>query len=138
VAISIDSSAYKLGVLKLTIQPIVENAIAHGIGEMQTGGHIVIEGLLREGNLVLRISDNGKGMDESKINEVTANLIKNQDQDRSGSIGLSNVHQRNCILFGDDYGIKIFSELGKGTVIEVSLPIMSKEEMERYVQGADR
>jgi sensor histidine kinase YesM len=137
VAISIDSSAYKLGVLKLTIQPIVENAIAHGIGEMQTGGHIVIEGLLREGNLVLRISDNGKGMDESKINEVTANLIKNQDQDRSGSIGLSNVHQRNCILFGDDYGIKIFSELGKGTVIEVSLPIMSKEEMERYVQGAD-
>lgn len=138
VSISIDSSAYKLGVLKLTIQPIVENAIAHGIGEMQAGGRITIEGLLSGGKLVLRISDNGKGMDESKISEVTESLSRNQDQDRSGSIGLSNVHQRNCILFGDDYGLKIFSELGKGTVIEVTLPIMSKEEMERYVQGADR
>lgn len=135
VIISIDSSAYKLGVLKLTIQPIVENAIAHGMGEMQAGGHIVIEGQLSEGKLVLRISDNGKGMDETKVSEVTASLTKNQDQDKSGSIGLSNVHQRNCILFGDDYGLKIYSELGKGTKIEVSLPVMSKEEMERYVQG---
>jgi two-component system sensor histidine kinase YesM len=137
VTFSIDSSAYKLGVLKLTIQPIVENAIAHGMGEKQAGGHILIEGLLSEGKLVLRISDNGKGMDENKVSQVTASLTQNHDQDKSGSIGLSNVHQRNCILFGDDYGLKIFSELGKGTDIEISLPIMSKEEMERYVQGGN-
>ncbi len=135
VTISIDSSAYKLGVLKLTIQPIVENAIAHGMGEMQAGGHVVIEGQRSYGKLVLRISDNGRGMDETKVSEVTASMTKKQDQDKSGSIGLSNVHQRNCILFGEDYGLRISSELGKGTLIEVSLPVMSKEEMERYVQG---
>jgi two-component system sensor histidine kinase YesM len=137
VTFNIESNAYKLGVLKLTIQPIVENAIAHGMGEKLTDGHILIEGLVCGEKLVLRVTDNGKGMDEAKVSEVTASLTKNQDQDASSSIGLSNVHQRNCILFGDGCGIKISSEQGIGTEIELSLPVMSKEEMERYVQGVD-
>ncbi len=135
VAINIENNALLLGVLKLTLQPIVENAIAHGMGEKLSGGRIMIEGLISGGRLVLRISDNGKGMDEAKAKEVTAGLTGNRDQDNSSSIGLHNVHQRKCILIGDDYGIKITSRLGEGTVIELSLPVMSKEEMERYVQG---
>lgn len=135
VAINIESAAHRLGVPKLTLQPIVENAIQHGMGEMLSGGRIVIEGMISEGRLLLRVCDNGKGMDAAKIGEVAASLTENQGEDVS--IGLSNVHQRICILFGNDYGVKISSRLGKGTEIELSLPVMSKEEMERYVQGTD-
>ncbi len=135
VIIHIESSALRLGVLKLTLQPIVENALQHGMGEKVDGGLIVIEGRVSEKKLMLRVSDNGKGMDEAKAAEVTANLNKSHDENLSSSIGLNNVHQRNSILFGDDCGLKIYSRVGEGTQIELMLPVMTKEEMERYVQG---
>lgn len=138
VNVNIENSALKLGVLKLTLQPIVENAIQHGMGEKTSGGHISIDGWVSEGRLRLRVSDNGKGMDEAKVREVIASLTQNQDESETGSIGLSNVHQRSCILFGDHYGITISSVVGVGTQVELSLPVMSKEEMEQYVQGANR
>ncbi len=135
VIIHIESSALRLGVLKLTLQPIVENALQHGMGEKVDGGLIVIEGRVSEKKLMLRVSDNGKGMDEAKAAEVTANLNKSHDENLSSSIGLNNVHQRNSILFGDDCGLKIYSRVGEGTQVELMLPVMTKEEMERYVQG---
>ena len=135
VTINIHSNALRLGVLKLTLQPIVENALQHGMGEKLDGGFIMIEGMVSGEKLTLRVTDNGKGMDEAKVAEVTASLTRNQVEDPSCSIGLSNVHQRISILFGDGYGLKIFSRLGEGTQIELTLPVMSKEEMERYVQG---
>ncbi len=135
VIIHIESSALRLGVLKLTLQPIVENALQHGMGEKVDGGLIVIEGRVSEKKLMLRVSDNGKGMDEAKAAEVTASLNKSHDENLSSSIGLNNVHQRNSILFGDDYGLKIYSRVGEGTQVELMLPVMTKEEMERYVQG---
>ena len=135
VVMNIESSAMKLGVLKLTLQPLVENALQHGLGQCLSGGRILIEGMIQEDKLTLRVSDNGKGMDEDKVNEITANLNVNFDKDPSGSIGLNNVHQRNCILFGKGHGLTIFSKLGQGTEIELTLPVMTKEEMERYVQS---
>ena len=138
VAIQIENGAWKLGLLKLTLQPIVENAIQHGLGEKLAGGLIRIEGFVREGKLVLRVSDNGKGMDAAKVAEITAGLPIIQEGGIQASIGLCNVHQRSCILFGEGNGLKITSVLGEGTQIEISLPAMSKEEMTRYVQGAHR
>ena len=138
VEINMESGVLKLGVLKLTLQPIVENAIQHGLGEKLSGGRITIGAASSDGKLIIRVSDNGKGMDESKVAEVMASLNRNQDEDQSDSIGLHNVHQRICILFGDEYGIKIFSKLEIDTVIELSMPVMSKEEMERYVQSLHR
>ena len=137
-SVNIESGALRLGVLKLTLQPIVENAIQHGMGEKASGGHINIRGWVSEGRLMLQVSDNGKGMDEAKVREVIANLTKNQEESMGGSIGLSNVHQRCCILFGDKYGLSISSVVSVGTQVELSLPAMSKEEMEQYVQGANR
>jgi len=138
VIISTESAALKLGVLKLTLQPIVENAIQHGLGEKLSDGHIVIEGSIIGEKLILKVSDNGKGMDEEKVAQVTASLVKTLDENEACNIGLCNVHQRNCILFGDGYGLKLTSVLGKGTEIELSLPVMSKEEMEQYVQSTHR
>ncbi len=138
VSIHIESSALKLGVLKLTLQPIVENAIQHGLGETLAGGLITIEGSVSGGKLVLRVSDNGKGMDADKVAELTAGLSVIQEGGIQASIGLCNVHQRCSILFGEGNGLTLTSEQGQGTQIEISLPAMSKEEMNRYVQGAHR
>jgi two-component system, sensor histidine kinase YesM len=138
VIINIERGAMKLGLLKLTLQPIVENAIQHGLGESLAGGLVTIEGLIREGKLVLRVSDNGKGMDAAKVAEITAGLSVIQEGGIQASIGLCNVHQRNCILFGEGNGLKITSTPGEGTQIEISIPAMSKEEMKQYVQGAHR
>ena len=138
VGLGIESGALKLGVLKLTLQPIVENAIQHGMEEKASGGHISIDGWISEGRLRIRVSDNGKGMDAEKVREVVAGLTRNQDEGATGSYGLSNVHQRSCILFGDHYGLTIVSVVGEGTQVELSLPVMSKEEMEQYVQGVNR
>ncbi|MEA5145180.1 MAG: hypothetical protein VB041_04020, partial [Candidatus Limiplasma sp.] len=88
---------------------------------------------------VLRVSDNGRGMDAAKVAEVHAALTKKTyEVGETSSIGLGNVHQRNVILFGEGYGIRISSTVGVGTTVELLLPIMSKEEMERYVQGVHR
>ncbi|MEA4929763.1 MAG: sensor histidine kinase [Candidatus Limiplasma sp.] len=138
VTFDLSSQILKLGVLKLTLQPIVENAIQHGLDEGTGGGHITIAGSIRENRLVLSVTDNGKGMDEEKVKAITATLTRSYDVEPTSSIGLSNVHQRNSILFGEGYGIRIFSSIGNGTRVELTLPVMSREEMERYVQGIPR
>jgi len=136
--VHIENNALKLGVLKLTLQPIVENAIQHGMGEKASGGLITIHGWVSEGRLRLQVSDNGKGMDAQKVREVIAGLSRNQEDSAAGSVGLSNVHQRCCILFGSQYGLSVTSTVAVGTQVDLSLPVMCKEEMEQYVQGAHR
>lgn len=138
VSIDMESSLLELGVLKLTLQPIVENAIQHGMGDMTNGGHIVIAGSIQDDKLLLCVSDNGKGMDAARVDEITAMLAKTYDVGETSSIGLVNVHQRNRILFGGNCGIRVSSCAGRGTQVELTLPVMSKEEMERYVQGLHR
>jgi two-component system sensor histidine kinase YesM len=72
------------------------------------------------------------------VAEITAMLAKTYDVGETSSIGLVNVHQRNSILFGEGCGIRVSSRVGYGTQVELTLPVMSKEEMERYVQGIHR
>lgn len=138
VSIELESALLDLGVLKLTLQPIVENAIQHGMGEKASGGHIVISGSIQNNKLVLCVSDNGKGMDTAKVDEITALLARTYDVGETSSIGLVNVHQRNSILFGAGCGIRVLSRVGYGTQVELTLPVMSKEDMERYVQSLHR
>jgi len=138
VEIHLDSEIMRLGVLKLSLQPIVENAIQHGMGEKTSGGHIVIDGRIQDQKLILRVTDNGKGMDAARIEEIRATLTKEYSASEPGNIGLCNVHQRNSILFGEGYGIRIESSVGHGTQVELTFPVMSKEEMESYVQGIHR
>lgn len=137
VSIDVEPAALKLGVPKLILQPIVENAINHGLSNNIPGSHIGVEGRLDGGRLILRVSDNGKGMDDDKVMEVVGGLGKIQDGADLHHIGLSNVHQRISILFGESYGLKIKSRLGTGTEIELSIPAMSKEEIQGYVQSSD-
>lgn len=108
-----------LQTLKLILQPIVENAIYHGIEPSADQGLIVIRAERMDGKLLLQVLDNGVGMSADK----TARLLS-----EAAGIGLRNVHERIRLHFGDDYGVQIESELEEGTTVSLWLPCLKEEE----------
>ena len=118
---------------KLTMQPILENSIIHGT-ECKIGvGHLKIH-LERTGKrLLIRISDDGVGMDEktlANMNESlqkSARIMSNQESETKGGIALINVNNRIHLLFGEEYGLHVFSMPGVGTDVEISLPAVTSD-----------
>ena len=129
-----------LGVPKFIVQPLVENAIKHGQKGISSGGIISITAREEpEGTLVITVRDNGHGMDEETIRRVRERLEQPEAEgDDHYSIGLSNVHQRIRILFGEPYGLTNESRPGAGTAVSIVMPARRKEELENYVQGNHR
>lgn len=106
-----------LMVPKLTLQPLAENALYHGIKNKRGGGKILIQGEKDGKDLILRVTDNGQGMTTERLAEIQ-NAIRTGE--RAG-FGLSAVAERLRLYYGEDYGMKIESEEGKGTVVEIRL-----------------
>ncbi|MDE7021381.1 MAG: sensor histidine kinase [Lachnospiraceae bacterium] len=107
--------------LKLMLQPLVENAIYHGMEFMDGDGEICVKAYRKEEELWFDIRDNGLGMTEEKV----AGLLgeNNHDSSRRGSgIGVKNVNERIKLYFGDGYGLSIQSEPDEGTVVTIRLP----------------
>ena len=129
-----------LGVPKLILQPLVENAIKHGQRGVSSGGIISIAAREDpEGMLVIAVEDNGHGMDEETVRRITEGLDRPENEaDDQYSIGLSNVHQRIRILFGEPYGLTIESVPNVKTVVSIRMPAMRKEELEAHVQSDHR
>jgi two-component system sensor histidine kinase YesM len=134
---SIPQDLYKYRILKLTLQPIVENAIFHGIQEDQDDlGLITVGGaLLEDGSLLLFVEDNGCGMHP----DVADSLLSPQDNHTQApvlrkrlrgfnSIGLRNVHERLQLHYGQSFGLSIHSVLEKGTRVEIRYPAIQIEE----------
>jgi two-component system sensor histidine kinase YesM len=140
VKIEVPQKLLQLGVPKFILQPLVENAIKHGQMGVIEGGLITIEARVEEeARLVIAVADNGRGMDEEALRRIEARLDDpGMETEDSYSIGLSNVHQRLRILFGEPYGMSIQSEPGVRTVVTIAMPAMRKEEMETYVQSNHR
>ena len=88
---------------KITLQPIIENAIYHGL-DMVDEGKIIIEVAEKEGNIVMSVSDNGIGMSQEQCREI----LHRDTKDKTG-IGIKNVNDRIQIYFGDKYGLTIHS-----------------------------
>ncbi|MBP1989455.1 cache domain-containing sensor histidine kinase [Paenibacillus eucommiae] len=109
--------------IKLVLQPIIENAIYHGIELMEGPGTIQINGFIHEGSLQLQIADNGLGMEDERLNELRERF-RNWYHEPSRSIGLLNVNERIKLMFGDQYGLQITSKINEGTVVTVMLPIL--------------
>lgn len=101
----------------LILQPIVENAIKHGILPRNEGGVVQISGSIENDSLILVIEDDGVGMDEIKLRSV---LDYNPNRN---NIGLSNVHNRIKSIYGSNYGLKIESEPDKGSRVTIPIPI---------------
>lgn len=118
---------------KLTMQPILENSIIHGT-ECKIGtGHLTIH-LERSGKrLLIRICDDGVGMDEEALSGMNERLGKSgqafasQSSDTKGGIALVNVNNRIHLLFGEEFGLHVFSMPGVGTDVEINLPAITND-----------
>jgi len=109
---------------KLTLQPLVENALYHGIKNRRRKGFIHVTGRTQYERMILEVADDGPGMTEERLEEVRASLA---DGRREG-FGLRTVHQRIQILFGGEYGLAVESTPDIGTRIIVTIPMQSVEE----------
>lgn len=115
--INIPKELSGIPVPKLSIQPLAENALYHGIKNRRVKGKILIEGREEEDALVLTVSDNGQGMTPERLHEVQEAI---RTGERAG-FGLAAVAERIALYYGPGYGMKIFSEEGKGTTVEIRL-----------------
>lgn len=115
--INIPKELSGIPVPKLSIQPLAENALYHGIKNRRGKGKILIEGREEENALVLTVSDNGQGMTPERLHEVQEAI---RIGERAG-FGLAAVAERIALYYGPGYGMKIFSEEGKGTTVEIRL-----------------
>ena len=120
-AIQLDQVIYKYQILKLTLQPVVENALYHGIKYKRAKGCIHIHGE-KEGDIIrLTVRDDGVGMDEEELAQLRQQIEKPCQETEKG-FGLANVNERIHMYFGYEYGMKIESEKGKGTTVEIVIP----------------
>lgn len=103
---------------KLILQPLIENALYHGIKNRRGRGMITITGDKRDGKMLLRVHDNGAGMEESQLRR----LQSGEYQEHHSGLGLKNVHQRIVLYCGEQYGLSFESAPGLGTTVTVTLP----------------
>ncbi|ASW43459.1 sensor histidine kinase [Clostridium isatidis] len=119
--IEAQEEALDLQCIKLIVQPLIENAIYHGMEYMYGDGNILVKAYVEEENLYIDIIDNGLGMPQEVAEELLVKKGKNSSRKGSG-IGLKNVHERIQLYFGKEYGLKIFSEPDEGTIIRIHMP----------------
>ena len=114
-------------VLPLLLQPIVENAIVHGLEARESDGTVWISIYVREGVVYVDVSDNGCGMDEATMKVVMQKVQDYTRKRRKSSIGLYNINRRIKLNYGEQYGLTIQSTLGEGTMVRVTFPALKTE-----------
>ena len=136
-ALCTDEDALSCMVLKLTLQPLVENAIYHGIKERRGHGSVRVEALRRDGMLVLRVSDDGVGMTPARLEEVRA-LLSSAHPSSEGlaGYGIHNVHERIQLSFGTRYGLRFDSAPDRGTTVEILHPLVTGEGLPASPNGS--
>ncbi|MGG6311496.1 sensor histidine kinase [Paenibacillus macerans] len=115
-----DENLLEWRVPKLTLQPIVENALMHGFGPSAHGGFVLIRVFGEGGDLKIEVMDNGRGMSKENMDALMADNGGNPS--RFSGIGVRNVHERIRRMFGEPYGIKLYSEEGLYTNVEIRFP----------------
>lgn len=119
-------------ILKLSLQPIVENAVQHGLRPIG-GGQLSIDIRRDRDQLLITIMDNGRGMDEQQLralrSQITADELPQPKEDGLRSIGMKNVHDRIRLACGESYGLEIESQVGVGTAVVLCLPYAEGEEI---------
>ncbi|MGN0413309.1 MAG: sensor histidine kinase [Lachnospiraceae bacterium] len=119
--IQIDPSIYHYKILKLTLQPLVENALYHGIKYKRAKGKILVTGVLEKEQIHLKVEDNGVGMTPEELEKLRSEISRPCKETEAG-FGLANVNERIRMNFGPEYGMKINSEKDKGTVVDIWIP----------------
>lgn len=118
--IDLDDYIKEFEILKITLQPIVENAIIHGIqGKETKEGAIVISGSIDNDDIILWVNDDGIGIQQEKLDQITHGAMSSSS---GSSYGIKNINDRLKLFYGDKYGLTYKSEYGKGTTVEVRIP----------------
>jgi two-component system sensor histidine kinase YesM len=117
--IQVDEEVLGKKIPKLVLQPLVENAIYHGIKYKETKGLVRIEGYRDGPHMVLKVSDDGIGMTEEQLSKI---FEKREIDTRRNGVGVLNVHERIQLYHGKEYGLKFHSKEGQGTMVEVHIP----------------
>ncbi|GHU74756.1 histidine kinase [Clostridia bacterium] len=120
------SECLNLHIQPLILQPLVENCFKHGFQQNAYDNIITIEGELIERHFSIRISDNGKGMSPEQV-DIIQKLMLTEPNEPLDHYGIHNVHWRLRLAYGDEYGITLKSELGRGSLIVMTLPIIFEE-----------
>ena len=126
--------------VKLIVQPILENAIYYGVGNMDEddGGKITVRGEKKGDDIYISVEDNGMGMSEDIARNI---LVDNNKVPKHGSgVGVINVHSRIKLMFGSEYGLKVYSEPDEGTKVVIHIPAIpyteeNRERLERQDFG---
>lgn len=119
--IEADPKALEAKTIKLILQPLIENALYHGIEYIQHKGEILIEAYVEDNNLIYKIHDNGVGMTEETKNRIFDADYKVTT--KGSGVGVKNVNQRIQLYYGPDYGMRIESELEEGTTVYIKMPL---------------
>ena len=123
-SIEVNPEIYEYTTVKIILQPLVENALYHGIKDLEEGGHIKISGRKQGDNIVLTVEDNGKGMTKEQLENILNRPISSSMT--SGGVAIKNVHERLQVYFGKNYGLKYESILGEWTKVHVIIPAMTE------------
>ncbi len=124
--IDIAPELYRYKILKLTLQPLVENSLYHGIKYKRAKGVIVVTGKLLGDTVLFQVQDNGVGMEKEELDNLRSEIMK-PCQDTGKGFGLANVNERIRMNFGVEYGMEIDSAPGQGTCVEVVIPAIPYE-----------
>lgn len=125
-SIEADEKAFDYLIPKITLQPLVENAIYHGLKKKKEGGSIWVSVYLDKGNICIIVKDDGVGIKKEHLQAAFEKRLSGE----KGSFGIGNVHERIQLYFGMDYGLSVESEEGKGTVCTIKIPCC-------YVRGTE-
>lgn len=118
-------------VLKLILQPLVENALYHGLNYCRSGNEITVSAQQENEKLLIFVTDNGTGMSSEQLNALNVQLSQKPEFQELGhrteqSIGIKNIHTRISLYYGEYYGLQVFSEERKGTCIQITVPVIDE------------
>ena len=115
-------------VIKIMLQPVIENSLMHGIEPMNGMGRIVVRARQNEERFLLNVEDNGVGISPEKLQELDTRLAAGSVEQLPQRIGVKNVHDRIRLQYGDEFGIHISSTINEGTTVEFILPLKKMQE----------
>ncbi len=127
--INIDEEIYDHSILKMTLQPVVENSLYHGIKCKRARGLISVRGYREDDRIIFTIKDDGVGMDEETLEKLKKDINRPCKETDAG-FGLANVNERIHVNFGNEYGISIESGVNVGTCVTIVIPAVLPEAKE--------
>lgn len=117
--IEVEPSILNIRLIKLVLQPVIENAIYHGLKYKESRGLLLVKGFMKNGNAVLQVIDDGVGMDQETLDHI---YERHKVDDHSNGVGIYNVQKRLQLYYGNEYGIVYESKPGEGTTATITIP----------------